>query len=190
MEIWKDIKGYEGLYQVSNLGRVKSLNYKQTKKENVLKCCKNSRGYSLLTLTKNKTVKSYNVHKLVAETFIPNLQNKFCVNHINGIKTDNRVENLEWCTLNENMQHSVRILGNNKSLFTTDNNPSKGKFGKYSCSSKKINQYDKQGNYIKTWDSIIDITRELGINNISTCCRNKRHIKTAGGFIWKYKEVV
>lgn len=108
-EIWKDIKGYEKLYQVSNIGRVKSLpkisrrNYLQ--KEIILNANK-ANGYVRVTLYKNNQSKAYSIHRLVAEAFIPNPENKRTVNHKNGIKIDNGEENLEWNTYKENVQHS------------------------------------------------------------------------------------
>ena len=104
-EIWKDVIGYDGIYQVSNLGNVKSLNYKRSGKEQVLKNGKNKKsGYFFVNLFKNKTIKNRNVHQLVAEAF---LNHKPCgmdlvINHKNQIKTDNRVENLEIITQREN----------------------------------------------------------------------------------------
>jgi len=105
MEEWKDIKDYEGYYQISNLGRVKSF---FGNKEKIRKLNKDQKGYLRVSLTKNKVRNTQKVHRLVANHFIPNPQNKPQVNHINSIKHDNRLENLEWCTQKENMQHCVK----------------------------------------------------------------------------------
>lgn len=114
-EIWKDIKGFEGTYQVSSLGRVKSLEryvYGRTDrssrihKERILRPGLTDRGYLQVRLSLNNKSTSYSIHKLTAIAFIANKENKLTINHINGIKTDNRVSNLEWSTHSENIKHA------------------------------------------------------------------------------------
>ena len=111
MEIFKDIKGYEGLYQISNLGNVKSLNYGKTGKEKLLKPAPNSKGYLNVSLVKNKKKTNFLVHRLVAQAFIPNPKPKFKkqIDHINTIRTDNRVENLRWVTSLENCNNPITL---------------------------------------------------------------------------------
>jgi hypothetical protein len=122
-EIWKDIEGYEGHYQVSNLGRVKSLervvkrrhNTTRTITEKILKQRSKPSGYEYYQLSGRGILKNMYTHRLVALSFIPNPKEKTQVNHINGIKTDNRVNNLEWSTPKENAGHAMRTgLTNNK----------------------------------------------------------------------------
>jgi len=103
-EIWKDIPNYEGMYQVSNLGRVKSLNYNHTGKEGVLKPQSNKDGYYQVLLWEGGRRKTNKIHRLVMLAFLG--ESDLHVNHINGIKTDNRLENLEYCTRSENIQHA------------------------------------------------------------------------------------
>lgn len=136
IEIWKDIIGYEGLYQVSNLGSIKALSKKRNfgksftsvkvYSEKVMKTQIANNGYHLICLSKNSAQKYFSVHRLVALSFVQNIENKPQVNHINCIKTDNRAENLEWCTASENTSHAIKnnLLTN---LFTSDDNPSSKK---------------------------------------------------------------
>lgn len=107
MEIWKDIKDYKGLYQINNFSRVKSLP-RNTTNGGILKTAKNSSGYLMISLCKNGKKKHVYIHRIIAKTFIPNPKNKPCINHKNGIKTDNRLENLEWVTYQENAIHSYK----------------------------------------------------------------------------------
>lgn len=167
-EEWKDIEGYEGLYQVSNLGNVKSLCKKRKGTTNtsdmILKLC-NKDGYSVVNLWKNKKKKTIKVHRLVANAFIPNYQNKPYINHINAIRNDNRTSNLEWCTQKENNIHAYKI-GTHK--------------------TKAVLQFDSSCNYIRAWDSIAKASMMLKINDshISDCCKGKRN--KAGGYKWQY----
>lgn len=108
MQEWRDIKGYEGKYQVSNLGNVKSLNFHRKNKECLLTPKIDKDGYLEIALYKNGKSKYYRIHRLVAIAFISNNENKKEVNHINGIKSDNRVDNLEWCTSSENQVHAYK----------------------------------------------------------------------------------
>lgn len=112
-EEWRDIAGYEGLYQVSNFGRVKSLNFGRTGVQKVLKTQKYPNKYVKADLRHNGTIHTKSIHRLVAEAFIPNLENKSDVNHIDGDKHNNRVDNLEWATRSENMRHCKEILHKN-----------------------------------------------------------------------------
>ncbi len=110
-EIWKDIRGYEGLYSISNLARVRSNSVQGVKKEIILKYSLNKNGYNSVSLWKNNKPTRVLVHRVLMIHFVENLENKPCVNHINGIKHDNRLENLEWCTYKENNYHAINSLG-------------------------------------------------------------------------------
>lgn len=186
IEEWKDIKGYEGLYQVSNLGRIKSLSRNNTKGK-ILKLTKDKRGYYFVTLSKNNVVEKVMIHRVVAKIFLLNTENKSQVNHIDGNKTNNCVENLEWCTPKENIRHA---WDNGLCRMTINHINSAKKIGKIngSLGKKKINQYDGNNNFIKQWGSIIEASNFYSIDrgNITKCCKGNR--KKVGGFIWKYAE--
>lgn len=183
-EIWKPIKDYEGLYEISNFGNVKILarNYTRynylTKRYNIIKVKEKitqgtiNGGYRRICLTKNKVEKNKHIHKLVAEAFIPNPNNYSYVNHIDGNKQNNYIDNLEWCTLYQNNTHAYKT-GLRKS---TDITP--------------ILQYDLEGNFIREYKSINEASKEtnLDIRHIS---RNINGIgKQIGGYKFFKKEPV
>ena len=137
-ENWKEIKWYKWKYQVSNLWNIKSLDYNNTWKEQILKSL-NCSWYVSISLSENSKQKHFYIHRLVAEYFVLNIENKKEVNHKDWVKNNNRVENLEWVTHSENHLHKFRILWYKCHLQT--NHPSKWKFWKDNPSSKKVNQY-------------------------------------------------
>lgn len=165
IEEWKDIKGYESLYQVSNLGRIKSLNYNHTKKEKIMSLENNKSGYLRVALHLRKKQRHYLVHRLVAEAFIPNPNNYACINHKDENKQNNNIDNLEWCTHKYNNCYGSKLLK----------------------SKKPINQYDKNGNFLKSWSCSKEASNYLKIDSstITKCCRGKK--KTCGGYCWGYK---
>lgn len=175
-EEWRDIKDYEGLYQVSNLGEIKN-----KKTNRILKPEINRDGYLVLNLYKDKKHKLRPVHRLVAEAFILNIENKPQVNHIDGDKTNNKVENLEWITAKDNILHSYGKL-NRKGISIN-----KKKMGEHP-QARKVNQYDLEGNFIKCWSCIKEATQALKIPEgmICGCCRGK--YKTVKGYIWEYAD--
>lgn len=182
-EIWKDIEGYEGLYQVSNFGNVKSL---ITNK--IIKPSPNTYGYLNLCLFKNGRKKQITVHKLVAEAFIPNIENKPTVNHEDGNKNNNCVDNLSWATYSEQIKHAYDHNLRKKPYGKCNN--MYGKYGNKHHRSKKVYQYNLNGNFIKEWQNAYEIKRELGYSQgeINKCCLNKKN--SAYNYLWKYKEVV
>ena len=174
-----------GLYEVSNLGRVKKIKRKIKNKyidrdkaiNTILKGSKTQKGYHIIKLTKDKKIKTIGIHRLVAEAFIPNPNNLPQVNHKDENKTNNKVNNLEWCTVEYNNNY-----GTKKERLKAHHNPII-----YESLKKKVIQYDKNMNKIAEYSSISEASKKNKINdrNISSCCKQKR--KTAGGFIWRHK---
>ena len=176
MEEWRDIKGYEGKYMVSNLGRVKSLNYNNTGKEGIMKPHDNGYGYLFVVLCKDGKDKKYRINRLVAQAFLENPDNLPEVNHKDEDKTNNCVENLEWCSRLYNINYGT---GNKKRAKKNTNNPKK---------SKPIIAIHKINGLILEFPSVREAERQTGIasSNICDCLKGRK--KSAGGHIWFYAD--
>lgn len=164
-EVWKDIKGFEGAYQISSMGRVKSLPRKQSRKEKIRVFAKAPNGYLRMVLSFENERRTISAHREVAKAFIPNPQNLETVNHIDFDKTNNCVENLEWVSHKENIQHNCNYDKNYH---------------------RPILQKDLNGNIIRRWKSAYSVELEKGwfATNISRCCNgNKRTYKK---FKWEF----
>ena len=191
-EIWKDVEGYEGLYQVSNLGNVKSIprviksslkhQNKVLRKGRLLKQSLNHNGYPQIVLKILGKCYCKRVHRLVAEVFIPNPNNYPQINHIDGNKLNNKVSNLEWCTAKQNIIHAFK-----EGLYKTPK-----KAFKKGQNSVKVNQYTVNGNFIRTYNSITEASEQFlrvskrPHSSISSVVRGKS--KTAFGYIWRYAD--
>lgn len=175
-EIWKDVPNYEDLYQISNLGRIKTKNklgkdrLQRCYIKNSIICSPNldSSGYKQIVLSKNKKRNTHKIHRLVAQAFIPNPNNYPCINHKDENKLNNYVDNLEWCTHLYNCNYGSRT---------------------YRCTRHrlhKVRQLDLYNNVINEYNSLQEAEKCTGIKyqGISACCRNIQ--KSSGGYIWQY----
>lgn len=181
-EIWKPVIGFDGKYEASNMGRVKSLSYLRTGEERLLTLLSTKNGYLFTSLTKNNVTRHYLVHRLVYEAFhgkIPAFKastkgdKRMEVNHINEIKDDNRLENLELVTCTENNNHGTH----------------KQKIAK--ANSKKVYQYEMDGTFVREWEST-KACHEYGFkqSNVSACCRNvycRRDRNDYKGYVWSFQ---
>lgn len=206
-EVWKPVVGYEGRYEVSTKGRVRSLLTGKIMAQRL------RRGYYSTGLFKDGKQIGFSIHRLVATSFIPNPTNLPVINHKDENKLNNNVENLEWCTVAYNNTYGTAIerrrenhsgekhkmFGKHlpkewrekvckplKEYYKTHQNPMLGKTGKLSASSKPIVQLTLDGEYIREWDATSDAKRELGIENITYVLHGKR--KQAGGYKWVFKD--
>ena len=180
-EVWKDIHGYEGLYQISNLGNVKSLNYGNHGYSQNLVPKVNNSGRLWVELANKGNKKPMLIHRLVAMAFIENPNKYPQINHKDENPRNNIVENLEWCTNQYNVQYTV---DRHPEWFRNGGNPGRPRKGKYK--HYEINQIDANGNVIRKWPNARTIFVQTGMSDwsISECCRGNR--KQAYGFRWQY----
>lgn len=181
-EIWKSVKGFEGIYEISNFGNLKS--FKKEKNGYILSNVNKKKGYVSVILKSKELKKSTRIHRLVAETFLENPENKSQVNHINGIKNDNRLVNLEWCTSSENVNHSIRMNENQLNGMINYNQ---------NIRPKKIVQKSLSGLKIEVFNNSKEAFLKTGV-----CARNilqvaskteyKKGLKRsqAGGYKWDF----
>jgi hypothetical protein len=164
-EIWVAIDGYEDLYSISNFGRVMSRHWNKTR---IIRPRENNRGYLLVNLCKNGELKTFKVHVLVAKHFLPNPHGLTEINHKDEDKTNNRLDNLEWCTRSYNVNYGTRVARQRERVI------------------KAVVQFSKNGDMIAVYDSMSNARRSVGVSvqHIAACC--KRKVPTAGGFMWKY----
>lgn len=188
-ERWIDIEEYIGLYRLSDYGRVKRLIFRNgntcKNREKILKQSKDKDGYLQVGLCKNNKSKTFRVHTLVGKYFVDNPENKPIYNHLKPVTKDycdNHYTNLVPSTYSENIKYAYELGRKPKK------NQYKGVYGKNNPFSKKVAQFDLDGNLIKIWDCINDVERELGYSHslISAACRNARRMKTYKGYKWKY----
>lgn len=184
MEIWKDIKGYEGEYQVSNEGRVRSLDRIVTRNTrwgtpasykfegHILKGGVFSNGYLFCCLGRKS--KNYLIHRLVADAFLEKEDGKDCVDHINGDRSDNRLENLRYCTHKENSNFEIA-----KERMKNAQNDK----------TKTVYQYTKDREFVKKYNSLSEAARESNckLGNLWACCSHYNGVKTCGDYIWSYE---
>ena len=180
-EIWKDVVGYEGLYQVSNMGNVRSLKWKNCGYTRNLWLKPHNKGYFQVELVKNKKKKTFVVHRLVSVAFIPNPDNLPCVNHKDENKQNNCVDNLEWCDYGYNNRYSMNL---HPERYAGIHRKSTPKYGKRKC--YPIIQISLNGEIVREWENSRAIFLETGMSDwsISECCRGNR--KTAYGYKWQY----
>lgn len=176
VEVWKDVVGYEGKYQVSNFGKVRSIDRVDAsgkkRKGRYLKSCKDKDGYLYVCLS-GGNVTTRRIHKLVAESFIGVCPTGYQVNHKDENKTNNRIENLEYVTAKQNINHGTAIKRRAEKRGYT------------------VCQLSKNGNVVAKYRSLREAATNTGVDfrNIRRCCNGEKYYKTAGGFIWRYERV-
>lgn len=201
VEIWRDVDGYENIYKVSNIGNIKSLNYKNTKKEKLLKQCVDKGGYLRVTLSKNGKEKLKIVHRLIAKAFIPNPNNLPEVNHKDEDKTNNKINNLEWCDRLYNVNYGTILQRKSENTKGEKNHNYGKKFseetirklseshkGNIPVNIKKVYRYDLDGKFIKEYERLKYVEEDgfnfKGVNNV---CLGKSI--TYKGYFWSYQKL-
>lgn len=173
VEEWRDVIGYEGLYRVSNKGKV--ISTKSGKEKSILS---DKRGYQRVALWKNCVGRKFRVHRLVCFSFLPNQNNEPYVNHKDGDPSNNNLENLEWISHGDNIKHAYSALGKT--------GVNKGKFGIKNHRSKAVLMIDDEGKVVHRYECVRDAARDGGFDNgaISMCCNGK--YKSHKGFVWEF----
>ena len=172
------INKYNGYY-ISKCGKILSIRQNKFK---YLSLNTDKDVYRTIVLYKNQRPITLKLHRLIAKMFIINPDKQPCVNHINGIKYDNTIDNLEWCTIKQNVKHSFDKLGRKSHWY--------GKRNQELPQSKYVVQLDKSMDIVQIWECSKEVERQLGYsaNFIRSCCNKKKHHKTAYGFIWRFKD--
>lgn len=200
-EVWKDIYfikngevyDYRGIYQISNYGRIKSFHGKNAK---ILKQFVNNKGYYMIALHKKNNVKKFTIHSLVAYMFIPNVENKEEIDHIDTDKSNNNADNLRWVTREENLSNEISKMNHSKSMSNREitgewrKNISNAMNGKNNPRARKVVQYDINGNMIKMWDYVKQVSNELNMSYfmLKETLNGNRKTNEYKGFVWEYCE--
>ena len=201
-EKWKPVVGYEGFYEVSDTGKIKTLGRTiqqkdgrtRTIKSKVMKDRTNNRGYHIISLNTGNSKKDHLVHRLVAMAFLPNPDNLEQVNHIDGNKDNNSVSNLEWCDQTHNMKEAYK-LGLRKATLPVWDDELRAKFSAIKKGTrnysqmKKVIQYSLEGEYIACYRNAEDAAKAIGIKDktgIYDVCTGRKNRKQCGGYKWKY----
>lgn len=204
-EVWKDIEGYKGKYKISNFGHILMLGaYSDGRKykEGLKKTSVDKGGYEYVNLTNwEGKLKTFKIHRLVAETFIPNPENKPCIDHVDCNRTNNKVDNLRWVTYKENANNPITRINLSKALIkvceSEENRQKKRVAAKIQKNIearrnkiiKPIIQFDKNGIFISEFSSVTEAAQSVNgnVTSITRNCKGKR--PSAYGYIWRYKEL-